>query len=719
MSTLIRRVRFIVPAFFVAISPCALVSQTTAGRPLTAEDYYRVKTVSGPELSPDAKWVAFTVSTRVEATNDNTSEVWLVPSDGSSQARRVSVEGANASAPSWLDDGRMRFSSAGRAMVLDPATPDRVTEADATARGGGGNAGGGRGGRGGGRGGGTGAPMASPDGKWTAVVRDTPPPKREKVYESEFAKRHEERFKGLSFDWMDFQRDAAPFPLPNRVDPDVNPPQEIFLTPAGGAEQPLTHLGLRPAGANWSHDGANLVFTADSTYRNENIYGRSDIWMVTTAGAVKKLTSSTELSYAGARYSPDGKWILATRSTSTDAVIAKKMDNGGPVDIVVFSSSGGRETNLTANWDYLPSAPFWSTDGKYIYFTGGIGGTTHLFRVSPTGGAVDQITTGERRLSAFSYDRALSKMAYQVGRFEAPSEIYVANFDGTGEKQVTHVHDAFIHEVALSRAERLNYKSTDGTPIEAWLMYPVGYRANGGPYPLIVSNHGGPHSANEYGFDFKNQYFAANGYFVLEVNFRSSTGYGERFLWGTWGAWGTKDGQDVMSGVDYSIAHYPIDRTKVASIGHSYGGFMTNWLITQYPDRFAAAASGAGIANWTSDYANSDIPRTKETEFWGPPSDPKARETMIKQSPITYANRIRTPTLFINGEIDHRVPFSENEQLYVAIKKQGVPAKMIQYAGQPHGIAGSWNNVHRMLNERAWFDKYVKGGSVKQAGQVP
>ena len=146
---------------------------------------------------------------------------------------------------------------------------------------------------------------------------------------------------------------------------------------------------------------------------------------------------------------------------------------------------------------------------------------------------------------------------------------------------------------------------------------------------------------------------------------------------------------------------------------------MTNWLITQYPDRFAAAASGAGIANWTSDYANSDIPRTKETEFWGPPSDPKARETMIRQSPITYANRVRTPTLFINGEIDHRVPFSENEQLYVAIKKQGVPAKMIQYAGQPHGIAGSWNNVHRMLNERAWFDKYVKGAGVVQAGKVP
>ncbi|MGH9888264.1 MAG: S9 family peptidase, partial [bacterium] len=376
---------------------------------------------------------------------------------------------------------------------------------------------------------------------------------------------------------------------------------------------------------------------------------------------------------------------------------------------------------LTKDWDYLPQGPWWYPDGKHIYFTGGVGGTTHLFRVSPTG-VVEQVTKGERRISGINYNHDFTRMAYQVGLFEAPSEIFIANIDGSGERQLTHVHDAFTKEVTLSHAERVNFKSLDGTPIEGWLLYPYGYRpgaSGAAKFPLIVSNHGGPHSANGYGFDFKNQYFAANGYFVLEVNFRSSTGYGEKFLWGTWGAWGTKDGQDVMAGVDYVLGKHPIDRGKVASIGHSYGGFMTNWLITQYPDRFAAAASGAGIANWTSDYANSDIPRTKETEFWGPPSDPKARETMIKQSPVMYANRIRTPTLFINGEIDKRVPYSENQQLYVAVKKQGVPARMIQYAGQPHGIAGSWNNVHRMLNERAWFDKYAKGASVVQAGVRP
>jgi dipeptidyl aminopeptidase/acylaminoacyl peptidase len=693
------------------LMPVALIAQTT-GRPLAIEDYYRVKTVGAPDLSPNGRFVAFTVSSRVEATNGTTSEVWVVPADASSGAKRVSGEGADASGPAWLDDGRLRFASSGSAMVYDPTT-SAVSAYSGPAP-----ATGGRGGRGGGNGAGV-RGMPSPDGKWMAFVRDTPPPKREKIYESEFAKRHEERFKGVTFDYMDFQRDGAQFPLPNSADPEINPPQEIFVGPAGGDARQITHLGLRPAGVNWNKAGTMLVFTADSIYRDELLYGRSDIWTVSPEGALKKLTSNKDYSYANATFSPDGNWIFAVRSTPTDAVIAKKMDNGGPTDIVLLPANGGSEVNLTKDWDLLPQGPFWYPDGKHIYFTGGIGGATHLFRVSPSG-VVEQVTKGERRIGGIDYNADYAKMVYTVGTFEAPSEIWVANIDGSGEKQLTHVHDAFMKEIALSRAERVSFKSTDGTAIEGFLLYPYGYRPGSTTtYPLIVSNHGGPHSANGYGFDFKNQYFAANGYFVLEVNFRSSTGYGEKFLWGTWGAWGTKEGQDVMSGVDYVISRHPIDRNKVATIGHSYGGFMTNWLITQYPDRFAAAASGAGIANWTSDYANSDIPRTKETEFWGGPWNAKARETMIKQSPVMYANRIKTPTLFINGEIDKRVPYSENQQLYVAIKKQGVPARMIQYANQPHGIAGSWNNVHRMLNERAWFDKYVKGISVVQAGVRP
>jgi dipeptidyl aminopeptidase/acylaminoacyl peptidase len=228
-----------------------------------------------------------------------------------------------------------------------------------------------------------------------------------------------------------------------------------------------------------------------------------------------------------------------------------------------------------------------------------------------------------------------------------------------------------------------------------------------------VKSHGGPHAATGYAFDFKDQYFAGSGYFVLDTNFRSSTGYGDAFKWATWGAWGDKDGEDVIAGIDYVLGRYPIDGRRVGHIGHSYGGFMTNWLITQYPDRFAAAVAGAGISNWISDYGTADIYRTKETEFFGTPWEADARDRMIRQSPITHAGAARTPTLFVHGEIDQRVPYEEAEQMYFALRRRGVPAKMIRYDGQGHGIGGNWNIVHRMLNELAWFDTYLKPAGEK------
>jgi dipeptidyl aminopeptidase/acylaminoacyl peptidase len=697
-----------IPLLLIAASilPATAGAQpTTIGsaraRPLAIEDYYRIRTVAAPELSPAGTWVAFTVGTRVEETNGNRSEVWVVPADGSTPARRVSDSTASATNPEWIGDARLRFSSGGRPLVVDAATGTTVPAADGIGgRGAGAGAGSGRGG---------GAPQPSPDGRWTVSLRSTPPPRPAPVVRSGFEQRHLDRFKGVQFDWLDFQRDGAAFPVANSRDPQVSPPQEIVLTStAGEAERQLTRLGFRPSGLQWHPAGRALLFTADSLYREERRYGRMDIWTVTIDGQVRRLTPADDYTRTDARYSPDGRWILYTRRHSTDAVIAKRMNHGGPTDLVVVPADGGRETVVTASWDFLPSGAQWSPDSRSIYFTGGIGGTTHLFRVAPTGGPVAQVTTGERRLTGISFDRDFTRIAFIVGSFDGPSEIHVADIDGRNERQLTRVHDAFTAEVALSRSERLLFRSKDGTQIEGWLLYPYGYRAGGGPYPLIVSNHGGPHSAVGYGFDFKEQYFAANGYFVLEVNFRSSTGYGEKFLWGTWGAWGTKDGEDVIAGIDHAIAKVPIDPKRVATIGHSYGGFMSNWLITQYPDRFAAAAVGAGISNWVSDYGTADIARTKETEFFGTPWNDDAREIMIRQSPLTYAHRAKAATLFIHGEVDQRVPYEEAEQMYVALKKNGIPAKVVQYEGQAHGISGSWNAVHRMLVEREWLDRYLK-----------
>ena len=631
-------------------------------RPLAIEDYYKVLSVGSPRISPDGKSVRFTVQTRVEQDNSTRTETFVVPADGSGQPVKVANDPG---------EGRGRGAATGR---------------------------------------GGGASVTSPDGKWIARLREKPRPKTDPKYASEFEKRHEERFKGVTFDWKDFQRDGAAFPAPN---PAAAAAQEIVLQPAEGgrdtAAKTLLDMDLRPSNLAWHPNGRLLAFTADPEFRDELKYDHPDLWTVTTDAKVARLTNDGAV-HSDVDFSPDGRFLSYVRAFGTDTIIRQKLNHGGPRDLYIRPVEGsGAPINLTASWDLDPSNAQWSPDSRYIYFTADTRGETHLFRISPVSGAkVEQVTKGPRRLGNITIDKAFTTIAYTVGLHDAPAEVYAADIDGTNERRLTAVHRPFTADVALSAGERLQWNSRDGTPIEGWLLRPADYDASKGPYPLIVVSHGGPHASTGYSFDFKKQFFAANGYFVLDTNFRSSTGYGDAFKWATWGEWGKKDGEDVMAGIDHVIKRYPIDAKRVGHIGHSYGGFMSNWLITQYPDRFAAAISGAGISNWVSDYGTADIYRTKETEFFGTPWDKEARDRMIRQSPLSHAGNVKTPTLFVHGEVDQRVPYEEGEQMYFALRRRGVPAKMIRYDGQPHGISGHWNNVHRMLNELRWFDQYLK-----------
>jgi dipeptidyl aminopeptidase/acylaminoacyl peptidase len=472
----------------------------------------------------------------------------------------------------------------------------------------------------------------------------------------------------------------------------------------------LTALGLRPGNLSWRPDGQQILFTADEAVLDPLLYGRSDLFTVDLEGEVTRLTDDG-FTYSSVAYAPDGGSISYVRAWGTDYIIERRLDHGGPRDLYVRPVDGGEPLNLTADFDLDPSAPIWSPDSRHLYFTAGIGGATHLFRVGADGGAIEQVTTGERRIRSLTIDDDFERMTYLVGLFDAPSEVWSADIDGGNERRLTNVYDAFLGEVALSRAETVRWQSFDGTPIEGFLIHPHGYdpdAPDAESWPLIIVNHGGPHSASGYGFNFKNQYFAARGYFVFLPNFRSSTGYGDDFKWATWGGWGTLDGEDVLAGVDHLIERYPIDRDRVGTTGHSYGGILTNWLITRYPDRFAAAVSGAGASNWTSNYAHSDVARTKELEFFGRPWEPEAREIMIRQSAYLNSGGVRTPTLFVHGEVDYRVPLEGAIQLYTSLKKQRVPAELIVYDGMAHGIRGHWNNVHRIMNEMRWWETWLK-----------
>lgn len=682
--------------FGAGLSVLAMMGATSSaqrapstGRPLTIEDYYRIQTVGNPQISPDGIWITFSVATRIEQDNSTRTEIHVVPSNGSAPSRRVLHYGQDVTDPTWDDDNRLRYTADRHQWAVDPTTASAVPEQLAELPNG---------------------AVISGDQKWMAFTKDKPQSKREPSYATDFERRHQERFKGVIFDWKDFQRDGQPFPAPNLR---ARPAAQLVVQPVGGgAARTLVDTDIRPTSIAWHPNGALLAFTADPDWRDELKYESPDLWTVTTDGTVTRVTNDGYV-YGDTSYSPDGKYLAYARSFGTDMIIQQKLNHGGPRDVFIQPTAGGEPVNLTANWDLEPGDTQWSPDSRFIYFTAGIGGETHLFRVAAAAkpGQVEQITKGERRLGGLTIDRAFKTMAYTVGVHEAPPEVHSANIDGTNERRLTSVHARIGSEIGFSKAERLRWPSLDGTQIEGWLMFPHGYDAAKGPYPLIVTSHGGPHSAVGYNFDFKKQFFAANGYFVLDTNFRSSTGYGDAFKWATWGEWGKKDGEDVISGLDHALKRYPINPKRVGHTGHSYGGFMTNWLITQYPDRFAAAITGAGISNWVSDYGTADIYRTKETEFFGTPWDKDARERMMKQSPLSFAGNVKTPTLFVHGEVDQRVPYEEGEQMYFALKRRGIPAKMIQYAGQPHGIGGHWNNVHRMINELAWWNTYLKDSS--------
>jgi dipeptidyl aminopeptidase/acylaminoacyl peptidase len=669
------------------------VPAATEARQLTLEDFYRVVSVQSPAISPDGRWVAFIRTAIVEADNRRQGEVWIVPADSSAPPRRISDPALNASAPRWTPDGKLlAFSGRRRGAPADEAggsiwflRADRLDEPAIQIKGV------------------EGTPIFSPDNKWIAFTKKIAKPKAP-TYATDAERVINERFKGKAYEWLGYRFDQRGY-LPDPRDPDATPAEELFIVSRdGGDPKQLTHATVNVSGATWRPDSGALAFIANEFQRDEYTYPRADLWTVTLDGKTTRLTNDG-YDHDVPAWSPDGRTLAVRRELGLSAVIASKQNHGAPSDIVTLPAGGGALTNITADWDLLPGAPGWSPDGRYVYFGSGIGGSDHLFRVALATGKVEQVTTGERHLAGFSPSAQWTTMAYLGGDSAHPDELFVSGLDGRAEKKLTAFNDAFVKEVEAVSADRLLFPSKDGTQVEGWVLKPRGYdpaRA----WPLILAMHGGPHGAYGNTFSFEHQLFAANGYLVVYTNPRGSTNYGEKFLWATWGGWGNLDFEDVMAGVDYARTKYNVDDKRMGVTGYSYGGFLTNWVIG-HTTRFAAAISGAGIANWISDYATSDIPRTKESEFFGPPWDPRARETLRKQSPIEYAANFKTPTLFVNGESDARVPIEEAEQMYMALRKQRVPARMVRYPDTYHGGWSPWNTVHRYHEELKWWQRYL------------
>lgn len=677
----------------------ALPLATVSGQarpPVSLQDFYRMVDVSSPAISPDGRNVAVVRTVTEEARNRHRSEVWLFSVGPPSLGIRLSDTLSTASAPSWSPDGQLLAfrsqridgpSAKSRAesgiwfIGLDhPKQPFRITGVE-------------------------GPPIWSPDNRWIAFIRAAPPTTRPTPELTAFERTLRDRFTGRSYESVHYRADGGGY-LADPTDPAATPPRELYVVPrSGGMPRQLSRIGVNVEDAAWSPDAKALVFTANTHQRDEYTYERADLWTIALDGETRRLTDDG-YHYETPRWSPDGQSIVFRRQKGLSLIIEAKESQGPAIDLLVMSSSGGSMRNLTADWDLVPDDPHWSADGALLYFSAEVGGDQHLFRVSTTGGNVEQVTQGSARLSGFSFSKSFDRMAYIQNGPTHPADAYSSRVDGTGSVKLTGWSDGWVLEHEIAPVERVTYKSKDGTPIEGWVMMPRGYKPNGGPYPLILAMHGGPHGAYGNDFSLTFQLFAAQGYAVLYTNPRGSTGYGERFLWATWGGWGNLDMEDVLAGVDNVVETYRIDRNRLGVTGYSYGGFLTDWLIT-HDHRFAAAISGAGISNWVSDYGTADIPRTKESEFFGAPWEARGAANLLRQSPIMYAKGVTTPTLFVHGESDFRVPAEQAEQMYTALRKQRVPARMVRYPNESHGGWSPWDTVHRYHEELLWWGKYL------------
>jgi dipeptidyl aminopeptidase/acylaminoacyl peptidase len=660
------------------------------------EDYYDLVTVSDVAVSPAGQFVAFTVTTVVEEDNARHREIWLQPlrngrPDG--EAFPITDPTAESSSPSWSPDGSLLSFSSDRGDDPNPVWFLRVD---------------GPGGEAFHIEGVEGTPVWSPDGEWIAFV-DRPEEEGGEEEEREgwvapdavTTTLEPERFDGRVITSIRYKRDGVPTLRPHFL---VQEKRQLFVVPSGGGSaRRLTDLSFNVGSVVWSQDGRQLFFTGDEYEDDElNDENTGDLWTVPFSGGPARRLTTNPGSESRPAVSPEGGRMafLSTpaRGEQTDLLV---------VEIGSDGSFRGEPLNLTEAWDLRPGSPTWTEGGEFIRFQAGIGGNAHLFGVPADGGRVEQVTTGSRRLSSFSFSADDQVMAFTATDAVTPTELYVASGDGSTEQKATGFNDGWLQDVTLMPAEPLTWTVGEGIEVEGWVIKPVGYR-EGSSHPLILKIHGGPHSA--YGNTFFHTFhvLSASGFFVLYTNPRGSSGYGHDFQYATRGEWGIVDKEDYLAGLDAALAKYPdADPERLGVSGGSYGGFMTNWL-TATTDRFHAAVTSRSITNWESWYGTSDAQGLTEFEFFGPPWE--QRDLYRRLSPISYVENVTAPTLIIHSEQDYRTPIADAEQWFMALKKREIPVEMVRYPRSSHGLSRTgepWLLVDRLERIRSWFHHFL------------
>src|SRR5262249_28964987 len=545
----------------------------------TPEDLFAVKDVADARLSPDGTTVAFTVTAIDRARNTYDSHVWTVATS-SAQPLELTSGAARDSSPRWSPDGKkIAFVSNrdGKAGLWIVDVTRRETKLIATFEG-------------------SNSFLSkaaemfcwSPDGRELAFVA------AEKSLEQ-------------STD----PRVIARAQFKSRMSFSDNRRTHIFVvSAAGGQVRQLTRGNYDEHSIAWSPQGDEILFLSNR-HPDPDLEFDYDLFAVTVTNGVERRLASTVGVEMYPSWSPDGNtiaYIATKRKVTTIDSVAED------AHVWVMEKKGGEGQELTAALDRRAGAPQWSADGRSIYFLAGDHGRTSIYRVGRDGGQASAVLTGGYQINSFSV--AKDSLAFTLSTDVAPSEVFTSKDAGGAMRQLSNFNKELMAQLNIVKPENIRFQSFDNTEVEGWVMKPSGLEP-GKKSPLILEIHGGPHGMYGYGFNLTNQIYAARGYGVLYMNPRGSSGYGQAFSDGCVNNWGGGDYQDLMKGVDYALANNNwIDQHRLGVTGGSYGGFMTNWVITQ-TDRFKVAVSVASLSNLISFYGTSLYQDLIHAEFPG------------------------------------------------------------------------------------------------------